>query len=231
MTNFSHDVVFALDISESMEPFMKKGVQEALKYHNGLLIIFNDGIANTFNLEDITDDYEFSCNRGSDFSCVIERLNIDQIFPRKIVVFTNESSCLTIKPPYIDNTEFNNIEFIIASNNDCIYPTPPFGTVRYINIETEKQLNNDGVHVGHCCLEHGCKYGDKNCPVANGRLAAEFPCEQCDEDKEWIESKLANNPDTAEIEVRKLGKAIGFDRLIGIAVKEWNNSLKNKGDL
>lgn len=36
------------------------------------------------------------------------------------------------------------------------------------------------VHTEHCCYEHGCKYGNDACPVANGFLPASFPCEDCD---------------------------------------------------
>ncbi len=34
----------------------------------------------------------------------------------------------------------------------------------------------------HCCLLHGCKYRDTNCPVANGVVKQEYLCEQCS----WI---------------------------------------------
>lgn len=27
-----------------------------------------------------------------------------------------------------------------------------------------------GVHAAHCCKWHGCKYGDQDCPVANGEV-------------------------------------------------------------
>ncbi len=35
------------------------------------------------------------------------------------------------------------------------------------------------VHSTHCCLEHGCKYGDEDCPVVSGREIQEFRCEKC----------------------------------------------------
>lgn len=37
-----------------------------------------------------------------------------------------------------------------------------------------------GVHASHCCLRHYCKYGYKNCPVTNGRVAQKYRCEYCD---------------------------------------------------
>ena len=35
------------------------------------------------------------------------------------------------------------------------------------------------VHKTHCCLEHGCKYGDKDCPVANRKIKQSGACETC----------------------------------------------------
>lgn len=43
-----------------------------------------------------------------------------------------------------------------------------------------------GVHESHCCLEHGCKYGDDNCPVALGQTPQDYTCEMCDEDEHYI---------------------------------------------
>lgn len=36
-----------------------------------------------------------------------------------------------------------------------------------------------GVHVSHCCVLHGCKYGDKDCPVVTGEVEQEYLCESC----------------------------------------------------
>ena len=37
------------------------------------------------------------------------------------------------------------------------------------------------VHSTHCCVIHGCKYGDDNCPVVNRIEIQEYPCESCNE--------------------------------------------------
>jgi hypothetical protein len=37
-----------------------------------------------------------------------------------------------------------------------------------------------GVHASHCCKWHGCKYGDDDCPVANGEVEQEYLCYDCD---------------------------------------------------
>lgn len=36
-----------------------------------------------------------------------------------------------------------------------------------------------GVHSSHCCVEHGCKYGDHDCPVEHGKIAG-IKCEMCE---------------------------------------------------
>ncbi len=50
-----------------------------------------------------------------------------------------------------------------------------------------------GVHRTHCCKWHGCKYGDDDCPVANGEVEQDYLCERCCwdlEDEEWVKKKL-----------------------------------------
>jgi len=39
-----------------------------------------------------------------------------------------------------------------------------------------------GVHETHCCFEHGCKYGNEDCPVAIGLTKQIYDCEFCGED-------------------------------------------------
>jgi hypothetical protein len=39
------------------------------------------------------------------------------------------------------------------------------------------------IHASHCCLEHGCKYGDNNCPVVTGEIKQKYECEECKIDK------------------------------------------------
>lgn len=36
-----------------------------------------------------------------------------------------------------------------------------------------------GVHIGHCCVIDGCKYGDEDCPVVTEKYAQSYPCEDC----------------------------------------------------
>lgn len=39
-----------------------------------------------------------------------------------------------------------------------------------------------GVHEEHCCILHGCKYGDPDCPVVNRQTKQHYLCEACDDD-------------------------------------------------
>lgn len=39
-----------------------------------------------------------------------------------------------------------------------------------------------GVHVNHCCVKHGCKYGDSDCPVVLGKVKQIGPCWDCYEE-------------------------------------------------
>lgn len=36
-----------------------------------------------------------------------------------------------------------------------------------------------GTHVTHCCDQHGCKYGDEDCPVVLKTHPQAYPCETC----------------------------------------------------
>jgi hypothetical protein len=35
------------------------------------------------------------------------------------------------------------------------------------------------VHTEHCCIKHGCKYGDNNCTVENRHKPQSYLCEMC----------------------------------------------------
>jgi len=45
----------------------------------------------------------------------------------------------------------------------------------------KKELEEDRcVHTEHCCVLHGCKYGNKDCPVELGFKRQSYLCEYCD---------------------------------------------------
>lgn len=35
------------------------------------------------------------------------------------------------------------------------------------------------VHANHCCILHGCKYADPNCPVVREEIDQRFSCPDC----------------------------------------------------
>lgn len=39
-----------------------------------------------------------------------------------------------------------------------------------------------GVHETHCCVVHGCKYRDPDCPVENKVINQDYLCEDCNSD-------------------------------------------------
>lgn len=63
------------------------------------------------------------------------------------------------------------------------------------------------VHTEHCCLEHGCKYGDDNCTVVTGKEPQSFPCETC----RWVEEERPEIKENERLhaEVRRLRELCG----------------------
>jgi len=49
-------------------------------------------------------------------------------------------------------------------------------------------MSKTDVHTEHCCLRHGCKYGDKDCTVARKILPQSYPCESCSMDSGHYDS-------------------------------------------
>lgn len=49
------------------------------------------------------------------------------------------------------------------------------------------EVDHVGVHASHCCTKHGCKYNDSECPVEQGEVTQDHPCETC----EWADTEIA----------------------------------------
>lgn len=75
------------------------------------------------------------------------------------------------------------------------------------------EYTNVGTHVTHCCAQHGCKYGNKNCVVEDGKREQEFACEFC-HSSEYLKNKIANLQEelewTEKLEARGLTVS-GYD--------------------
>lgn len=47
------------------------------------------------------------------------------------------------------------------------------------------------VHTAHCCAKCGCKYGkDDECTVATGKAPAQYGCEFCEEELDYIKQNI-----------------------------------------
>jgi len=46
------------------------------------------------------------------------------------------------------------------------------------------------VHAVHCCKEHGCKYGEDDCPVVLGCVIQKYPYELCNEQQKHSDIRI-----------------------------------------
>lgn len=70
------------------------------------------------------------------------------------------------------------------------------------NIRIMKNPNHLGVHQTHCCIIHGCKYLDDDCPVVNKVIEQSYLCEDCEPHyNPWVSTTVE-----LEIEVFELLK-------------------------
>ncbi len=44
----------------------------------------------------------------------------------------------------------------------------------------------------HCCREHGCKYGQDDCPVVLDLIGQSYPCEQCSDINDFLSEYQRN---------------------------------------
>lgn len=75
---------------------------------------------------------------------------------------------------------------------------------------------NYGAHPTHCCVRHGCKYGNEDCPVSAGKVVQEYPCYYCVDVKE------------AEQEVADLLEEIAFAKAIKGNAKKAEETRKSR---
>lgn len=76
--------------------------------------------------------------------------------------------------------------------------------------------NVKDVHLTHCCVVHGCKYGEEDCPVETGVAMQVFPCTFCPTDDEdvWdrlfvtreVKRALTVSDNTVELDTDVLGR-------------------------
>lgn len=84
----------------------------------------------------------------------------------------------------------NHVEFNCQDVLDKIESTTVYERERKIKKDAAKKGESSipkerwGVHIGHCCVYHGCKYGDEDCPVVLELEEQKYPCETCSDGME-----------------------------------------------
>lgn len=46
-------------------------------------------------------------------------------------------------------------------------------------LNTNPDKSDRDVHTEHCCIHHGCKYCEDDCPVTSGEKVQSYLCEEC----------------------------------------------------
>ncbi len=80
-------------------------------------------------------------------------------------------------------------------NIDIIDPRCPMREGREVTVKLdvmslvkevpETPESERNVHTEHCCIVHGCKYSDDDCPVETKKQRQSYMCEACSWDSEW----------------------------------------------
>lgn len=86
-------------------------------------------------------------------------------------------------------TDLKEAKFWLAQNDALMYMKMfPEEKWNLFQVELVKRrwvagqfgnAKNKCVHTEHCCIYHGCKYADDDCPVANKTEQQSYPCESC----------------------------------------------------
>ena len=73
-------------------------------------------------------------------------------------------------------------------------------------------MNKDkyGVHQTHCCVKHGCKYNDEDCPVVSGEIKQDYICESCDYDDIKTVDELFEDMKKETIKIVRCKNCIGI---------------------
>lgn len=75
------------------------------------------------------------------------------------------------------------------------------------------------VHSEHCCIHHGCKYNEKDCPVVWGRVEG-IVCEYCGEDMD-----ISERAEEGYSELVNANKELV--QILSDGIKEFHKALMN----
>lgn len=92
-----------------------------------------------------------------------------------------------------------------------------------IIIDSKKEYNLK-VHAAHCCEKHGCKYGDKDCPVILKKINQKYPCEECDQSP-W---KPVTNSGIVNVKLNNINNRYSHKENNSIIVTEKMKEAGNK---
>lgn len=92
--------------------------------------------------------------------------------------------------------------------------------------------NNKDVHTEHCCVLHGCKYGDEDCPVATATKHQSYLCESCSYEYEWLDKekqkdivkKLDDDVDKRYVQLNRRKTIVTQT----IFIEDWNEQTKTQ---
>lgn len=73
-----------------------------------------------------------------------------------------------------------------------------------------KKIRKVGTHVGHCCVLHGCKYGEDDCPVTTKKLPQAYECEDCTDIYEGSNFIIVTSKNVSNVYHGAYGKLIEF---------------------
>ncbi len=106
---------------------------------------------------------------------------------------------------------------------------------QYERMAVEDSIKNDivttvpeekwGVHRTHCCLNHGCKYGNQDCPVELGLIIQDYPCEDCELEED--NTNLMDEHMIAIVELLKnynLTALSKYEKSLRLLLDEWKRS-------
>lgn len=77
-----------------------------------------------------------------------------------------------------------------------------------------------GVHTSHCCVKHGCKYGEPDCPVVNKTIKQEYICEYCEDEGIISLDELYNSIDIMETTNKLFDKIEKWEGSNGYLIEE-----------
>ncbi len=116
---------------------------------------------------------------NSDISSFINKMNLSQ--RERFVSLLNEfkkEGMIETSELYRNTCTIDDIIDKVISINEYEYKNK-LSEEAVKKGETTIPLERWGVHITHCCVKHGCKYGDIDCPVATKLVLQKYPCEDC----------------------------------------------------